>query len=162
MKREEAINQILDEIPKDSLVISSTGKISRELFELRQKRNEPTNDFYMMGSMGCALAIGIGLAASIDEEIDVYVLDGDGAILMKLGSLATKGKYAPANLKHIIFNNNAHNSTGGQPTAFSEVREMIDCWSSIVEVEKGSRADLGRIPLSPETIKRRFSDKVRS
>lgn len=163
MTREQAINEILDTIGPDALVIASTGKIGRELFELRKKRGEPNDDFLMMGSMGCALSIGLGVALHTDKQ--VYVLDGDAAFLMKMGSVATylAVKPFPANLHHIILNNESHDSTGGQRTAFWAVKAWIPLIiTRVVGVEKGSRPDLGRPTLTPQEIKERFSAKVRA
>jgi len=155
MTREEAIEDILDEIG-DALVISTTGKISRELYELRIKRGEKPNDFYMMGSMGHALPIGIGVAMATDK--DVVVLDGDGAILMQMGAITTYLHYYPINLRHIILNNNCYDSTGGQPTTFNGYLFPL---SEVKDVEKGARDDLGRIPLTPKQIVKNFYEKSR-
>ncbi len=159
MTREKAINELLDEIG-DDLVISSTGRISRELFELRLKRNESTDDFYMMGSMGCALGIGLGVALNTNKQ--VWVLSGDGALLMKLGSLATVAKLNPKNLHIVILNNNAHDSTGGQKTAFEEVRDFVEKFCLIIDVEEGTRLNLGRPTITPEQIKDNFMKKILS
>lgn len=166
MTREQAINEILDGIEPDALVIASTGKIGRELFELRKKRGEPNDDFLMMGSMGCALSIGLGVALHTEKQ--VYVLDGDGAFLMKMGSLATClginpfPPYPLHNLHHIILNNDAHDSTGGQRTHFLAIKHWIPPTSKIVDVEKGCRSDLGRPTLTPQEIKEKFCAKVRA
>lgn len=163
MTREAAINQILDEIGPDALVIASTGKISRELFELRRKRGEANKDFLMLGSMGCALAIGLGVAMYTDKQ--VVVLDGDGAFLMKMGVMATTFAYRIShncrNLTHWILNNYCHDSTGGQPTDFSKIKGLMKGRSIVFDVEKGSRPDLGRPDLTPVEIKERFMAKVR-
>jgi phosphonopyruvate decarboxylase len=96
--------------PRD-ILLGATGFSGREL----QQYTEHRGRFYMMGSMGCLPAIGLGLARCHPDRT-VYVLDGDGALLMKLGSLATLGSYRPANLVHILFDNRAYESTGAQPT----------------------------------------------
>ena len=160
MTREQAINEILDTIEPDVLVIASTGKIGRELFELRKKRGEPNDDFIMSGSMGCALSIGLGIALYTDKP--VYVLDGDGAFLMKMGSLVTYLTRLPDNLHHIILNNECHDSTGGQPTWFETIRGCIPGPSRIIDVERGCRSDLGRPTLTATEIKERFCAKVRA
>ena len=162
MTREEAINDILDSIEPAALVIASTGKIGRELFELRKKRGEPNDDFIMMGSMGCALSIGLGVALYTDKQ--VFVLDGDGAFLMKMGTMATYLDLSfnefPANLEHIVLSNESHDSTGGQRTAFSAIKHWIEDITKVIDVEKGSRPDLGRPTLTPQEIKERFCAKV--
>jgi len=93
------------------VLLGATGFSGRELqqYTLHQGR------FYMMGSMGCLPALGLGLAARHSRRT-VFVLDGDGALLMKLGSLATIGHYRPGNLVHVLFDNQAYESTGGQPS----------------------------------------------
>ena len=96
-------------------MVSTTGKLSRELCELDDRDHSRRNRFYMVGSMGCAAGFGLGVARAQPQR-PVIVLDGDGALLMKLGSLATTGALAPRNYHHIVFDNGAHESTGGQPT----------------------------------------------
>ncbi len=96
--------------PED-ILLGATGFSGRELQQYTGHRGR----FYMMGSMGCLPALGLGLACRHPRRT-VFVLDGDGALLMKLGSLATIGHYRPANLVHILFDNQAYESTGGQPT----------------------------------------------
>lgn len=157
MKREQAINRFLDNINDEDLVISTTGKTSRELWELRKQRNEATDDFCMMGSMGLASAIGLGVALGTKKQ--VYVLDGDGAILMHLGNLATIKKYAPKNFHHIILNNDSYDSTGGQLTTFSGIKNIIKRFCKVIDVEKGARKDLGRPTLPPSRIKQNFQAK---
>jgi phosphonopyruvate decarboxylase len=96
-------------------VICTTGKLSRELYELDDRDHSRRNRFYMVGSMGCAAGFGLGVARGQPGR-PVVILDGDGALLMKLGSLATIGSLAPSNLHHVVFDNGAHDSTGAQPT----------------------------------------------
>ena len=153
MNREQTIYNLLNEIG-DGLIVSSTGKMSRELFELRQKRGEPTNDFYMTGSMGCAVPIGLGIALNTKKQ--VYVLTGDGALLMKLGSLATVLEHKPDNLHIIVLNNNCHDSTGGQATAFLRVQDFVVRHCRVIDIEEGTRSDLGRPTISPQEIKNNF------
>ncbi len=156
--REEAINLLLDEIGED-FIISATGKISRELFDLRIKRGEETNDFYMMGSMGHALAIGLGVAMNTKKKI--YVLNGDAGCLMKMGTVATHVKINPKNLIHIVLDNGCHDSTGGQETAFRAMAEYLPN-VRVIRVRKGSRDDLGRPSISPVRIVHNFRQKIDS
>lgn len=156
--REETINLLLDEIGED-LVISATGKISRELFDLRIKRGEETNDFYMMGSMGHALAIGLGVAMNTKRK--VYVLNGDAGCLMKMGTIATHAKINPANLIHIVLDNGCHDSTGGQETSFRAIAEFLPN-VRVIQVKKGSRDDLGRPSITPIQIAHNFCKKISS
>ena len=157
MTRAQAIEQLLDEVG-DSLVVASLGLISRELFELRKKRGEPTEDFYMQGSMGCAVGIGLGLA--LNTKKPVYVLTGDGAFLMKLGSLATVLRYAPPNLHIIVLNNGCHESCGGQPTSFDSIKKYLPV--RVIDIATGVSPDLGRPSVDPELITKKFREKVDS
>ncbi len=115
--REEAIEAVLESLSGSEAVVSTTGKISRELYESRKRRGEGTqNDFLTVGSMGHASQIALGIAHQKPGR-QVYCLDGDGATLMHLGGLATVGWVKPKNFKHILLNNLAHESVGGQPSA---------------------------------------------
>jgi phosphonopyruvate decarboxylase len=104
-----------DTAGKAAAVVCTTGKLSRELYELDDREHSRRNRFYMVGSMGCAAGFGLGVARGQPGR-PVVILDGDGALLMKLGSLATIGATAPKNLHHVVFDNGAHDSTGAQPT----------------------------------------------
>ncbi len=120
--REEAIKIVVDKLREDDIVVSTTGMISRELFEYREAKNQGhAHDFLTVGSMGHASQIALGIALQKPER-RVVVFDGDGALLMHMGGMAIIGDYAPKNLVHIVFNNGAHDSVGGQPT----VGQMID------------------------------------
>ena len=110
MNRKEAIEVMIEYI-KDDPIISANGFISRELFNVYEKKS----NFYMIGSMGLASSIGLGVALKNPKKL-IYVFDGDGNILMNLGSITTIGKLKPKNLIHIIFDNQIHESTGGQQT----------------------------------------------
>ena len=110
MNRNEAIDVIKKYI-KENPIISANGFISRELFNTYEKKS----NFYMIGSMGLASSIGLGVALKNRKKM-IYVFDGDGNILMNLGSMTTIGKLKPKNLIHIIFDNQIHESTGGQST----------------------------------------------
>ncbi len=125
LTRERALEIITEQMPEDSLIVSTTGKMSRELFEIREKRGQGhEHDFLTVGSMGHASSIALGVARSCKKP--VYCLDGDGAFLMHMGALAVIGQYNNKNLKHILINNGCHESVGGQPTAgFSIKAEQI-------------------------------------
>ena len=110
MIRKEAINIISKKIGNQS-IISANGFISRDLFEI----NDRSSNFYMIGSMGLASSIGLGLALKNPKK-RFFVFDGDGNILMNLGSLTTIGALKPKNFIHMIFDNSIHESTGSQPT----------------------------------------------
>ena len=115
MIRKEAMGLILKKI-KSEPIISANGFISRDLFELKEKNS----NFYMIGSMGLSSSIGLGVAIKNPKK-KIYVFDGDGNILMNLGSLTTIGTLKPKNLIHVIFDNGSHESTGGQPTAANQI-----------------------------------------
>lgn len=101
---------------RDTVLIASTGYISRELYALADRAQH----FYVVGSMGCASSLALGLALA-RPDLRVVVLDGDGAALMRLGNLATIGCYRPRNLIHLVLDNEMHESTGGQATAASRM-----------------------------------------
>ena len=114
--RREAIRAALDAWPEHAPIVATTGMTGRELFALCDRRNH----LYTVGSMGCASAIGLGLALGYRNPATarpVLVLDGDGAALMKLGNLSTIGRERPARFVHVVLNNGTHDSTGGQHTA---------------------------------------------
>ncbi|MBI5123616.1 phosphonopyruvate decarboxylase [Candidatus Roizmanbacteria bacterium] len=114
MTREQILETLLPKIGNYPLA-TTTGKTSREIFELREKFHQPHQfDFLTVGSMGCASGIGLGIALQTKEK--VFVIDGDGAVLMKMGTLATIGYHNQAKLIHIIIDNGSYESTGGQPT----------------------------------------------
>ena len=114
--REPYLKCLENLISGKDVVIGATGFSGRELNSLFKHEGK----FYMMGSMGCAASIGLGLAKEYPDR-RVFVLDGDGALLMKMGTLSTVGYYAPKNLIHICFDNNCYESTGGQKTAATNI-----------------------------------------
>ena len=116
MIRKEAMEIAIKEIGKQP-IISANGYISRDLFELKEKNT----NFYMIGSMGLASSIGLGVALKKPRK-RIFIFDGDGNILMNLGSLTTIGTLKPKNLVHVIFDNNSHESTGGQPTNSNKIQ----------------------------------------
>ncbi len=152
MKRIEAIRQIMDGVT-DELVIATTGMISREVFLVKDR---PEN-FYMCGSMGCALSIGLGLAMNSDRR--VVVIDGDGAALMALGSLAVARYLKLTNLKHYVIDNGTYASTGDQPTCSHSVDfASIGHAVTVIQVEPGNEKGTPRIPYEPEEMTRRFKE----
>jgi len=118
LKRINVINELIKIIKSTTNIISTTGFTSREHMEIR-KNNAKGNDFYMVGGMGHASALALGVSLNSSKEI--ICLDGDGSLLMHLGSLATIGFFGKRNFKHILFNNNAHESVGGQPTNVKKI-----------------------------------------
>ena len=116
MIRKEAISVVIEEIGNKP-IIAANGYISRDLFNVRDKEN----NFYMIGSMGLSSSIGLGVALKNPKKT-IYIFDGDGNILMNLGSLTTIGLLHPKNFVHIIFDNHIHESTGGQPTSSKKIK----------------------------------------
>lgn len=117
MTRERALELVLEKAGREDVFVSSTGKASRELFELREKRGEGHgHDFLTVGSMGHALMIALGIAVEKPERT-VWCIDGDGAAVMHLGGLVITAGMGCRNLIHIVVNNTAHESVGGMPVA---------------------------------------------
>ena len=115
LKREEVIKNLLQNIKNKTNIISTTGFTSRELMQIRTVKNyKKGNDFYMVGGMGHSTMVTLGISLFSNKQ--TICLDGDGSILMHLGSLSTAGLYATKNFKHILLNNNSHESVGGQLT----------------------------------------------
>jgi phosphonopyruvate decarboxylase len=109
--------RVIDATPlTGTVVIATTGYTGRELYALTDRANH----FYMVGSMGCASAFGLGLALA-RPDLHVVIVDGDGAALMRMGNFATLGYYRPPNLSHLLLDNEAHDSTGGQTTVSAGV-----------------------------------------
>lgn len=108
--RFDTLDAVLALVPDDAGIIATTGKSGRELFTITDRPQH----LYQVGSMGCAAAMGLGVAMNVTTP--VVVLDGDGAALMKMGTMATVGAYAPPNLIHIVLDNGTYDSTGGQAT----------------------------------------------
>jgi phosphonopyruvate decarboxylase len=113
--RAQVLERFLAVVDPAAAVVATTGKCGRELFTLADRPQH----LYQVGSMGCASAMGLGVA--LHTRRPVVVLDGDGAALMKLGNLATIGSRAPANLVHVVLDNGVHDSTGGQATVSANV-----------------------------------------
>ena len=117
MSREEAIEVVLDTMPADTVYSATTGRATRELFWLRERRGETkARDFLNVGSMGHASSVALGMALEKPDR-KVVVLDGDSAAMMHMGSLTMVSKLNAPNFMHIILNNGAHESVGGQPSA---------------------------------------------
>lgn len=116
LSREEAIQIVASALGKKDVIVSTTGMISRELFEYRTVKNEGhERDFLTVGSMGHASQIALGIALE-KQDRRVWCFDGDGATIMHMGSMAIVAQKAPKNYIHVVFNNGAHDSVGGQPT----------------------------------------------
>lgn len=121
LTRESAIQCVSDFLGENDMVVSTTGKSSRELFEYRESKNQGHgNDFLTVGSMGHSSSIALGVALNSPNK-KIFCFDGDGAILMHMGSLALIGNKKPSNFYHVMFNNSAHESVGGLPTVMSDI-----------------------------------------
>ena len=121
LKRESAIEGILRALPRDAVVVSTTGMISREVYETRERLGQDhSRDFLTVGSMGHAIMIALGIAKAQPQR-KVVCLDGDGASIMHLGNMAIAGQSECGNLTHIVLNNSAHDSVGGQPTVGGKI-----------------------------------------
>lgn len=192
LKREAAIARIVSLLPADSAVVATTGHISRELFEFRERTGRGhQRDFLTVGSMGHASQIALGMALANPGRPTVC-LDGDGAVLMHMGAMAILGASGARNVLHVVLNNGAHDSVGGQPTVgfnvdLVRVAEACGYPSSLrlegedeiqpamhnlvwtegphfleVRVAKGARKDLGRPTTRPEDNKKSFMDFIAS
>lgn len=179
LSREEAIRTVAAAIGGKDCIVSTTGMISRELFEYRTAMGQGhERDFLTVGSMGHASQIALGIAMAQPER-KVWCFDGDGAAIMHMGSMAIVASKAPKNYVHVVFNNGAHDSVGGQPTvglrisltavakalgyriAFSverkdylaellgKVKEQEGPVLLEIKVRKGNRKDLGRPTTTP-------------
>lgn len=131
--RKEAMKVVVNEI-KNETIIAANGFISRDLFNVHDK----VSNFYMIGSMGLASSIGLGVAIKNPKK-QIFIFDGDGNILMNFGSLVTIGSIKPKNLIHMVFDNSRHASTGGQPTnsKFIQIEKIAkNCnYSSVFRVK---------------------------
>ena len=120
MHREAIIRHIV-RYTGDDPIVSTTGKASRELFEIREEMGlDHSRDFLTVGSMGHSSSIALGIALQQPQR-KIWIIDGDGAALMHLGSMAVLGARKPENLVHILINNESHETVGGQPTAMGSV-----------------------------------------
>lgn len=190
MTREAAIAALVEAFAPEDVVVSTTGKPSRELYELRERRGEPHRDLLIVGGMGHASQIALGVALEQPDR-RVWCIDGDGAAIMHLGGLATIGSIAPHNYKHVVLNNAAHDSVGGQPTVGfaidlcaiaracgyrsaersedpttlrGEVARLAGAdGPAMLEVRvcRGARADLSRPKMTPVELKQAFARHVR-
>lgn len=128
MSREEAIEVILDYMPENTIYSATTGRATRELFFLREKRGETkAHDFLNVGSMGHASSVALGIALEKKDRA-VVALDGDSAAIMHMGAMTMVSKVAAPNYLHVVLNNGAHESVGGQPSA----GYLLD-WTEIAE-----------------------------
>jgi phosphonopyruvate decarboxylase len=184
--RTDALRVVVAHTPRgDSAVLASTGFCGRELYAI----DDRSNHLYMVGSMGCVVTLALGLALA-RPDLRVVALDGDGAALMRMGAFATVGAYGPANLVHLLIDNGAHDSTGGQATvspliSFADIAAACGYASSLetddvsrvaswlgepplrgprfarLLTRPGSPGDLPRPSMSPVEVKKRLMDHFR-
>ena len=115
MRREKAAEILLASMGEQDVVVSTTGKLSREIFEIRERNGGlHDHDFLTVGSMGHASMIALGMAEALPGR-RIWCLDGDGAVLMHMGALPVIGKRSPARFVHVVINNGAHETVGGMP-----------------------------------------------
>jgi len=139
--RRDALAEVVAGTPLEStVVLASTGYCGRELYALDDRPNQ----LYMVGSMGCVTPLALGLALA-RPDLKVVALDGDGAALMRMGAMATIGAYRPANLWHLLLDNAAHESTGGQGTVSAAVSfgQVAAACGYATALETDAAADLG-------------------
>lgn len=181
MTRLNVLETISAEKEEKTILLATTGKTGRELYEI----DDSKQNLYMVGSMGCISSLGLGISLARPQN-RVIAIDGDGALLMRMGSLATNGYYGKENLLHILIDNNCHDSTGGQRTVshqvdfpaialacgygrvtdantLDEIARAISLWKKDpvlsfirVRVKKGSKKDLGRPSIKPHEVKERL------
>ena len=192
LEREEAIQMVAASMDKKAVVVSTTGKISRELFEYRENSEHAHHrDFLTVGSMGHASQIALGIALNKPDR-NIYCFDGDGAVIMHMGSMAITASMKCKNYVHVVFNNGAHDSVGGQPTiglnidipniaaccgykkviSVEKREELQEILTSLaanegpvlleIKVKKGSRDNLGRPTTTPIENKTALMDFIQN
>jgi phosphonopyruvate decarboxylase len=185
--RYESLTAIHARKDSKTVLIATTGKTGRELYEIE----DASNHLYMVGSMGCVSSLGLGLAMT-QKDLDIVVIDGDGSLLMRMGCLATNGYYSPHNMLHILLDNNAYDSTGRQSTvsdninfveiasacgymnsiyihSLNELEASIREWKQTrgltflyMRISKGSSEQLGRPKIKPYEVKEQLQAFVRN
>lgn len=178
--REEALHVLSRLAGEETVTLATTGFSGRELYEAGDK----ANNLYMVGSMGCVSALALGIARNTPKK--VLAVDGDGALLMRMGNLAVNGFYAPGNMLHILLDNGVYDSTGGQATvachvdfpgmaeaagyplvyvahSLAELETYVTDWKTqgklaflYLAVRPGARKDLGRPQIKPCEVKERM------
>ncbi len=184
--RAQALQHIVDATPESSaVVVATTGYTSRELCAIADRASQ----LYVVGSMGCASSVGLGVSLA-SPGVRVVVVDGDGAALMRMGAIATLGRYGRDNLVHIVLDNGMHESTGGQPTLSGSVSFAVVAAAcgyapalegddlavldtvldptaaggprfAALKIRPGVEREPPRPKLSPEQVRARFADHLR-
>ncbi|THF80867.1 phosphonopyruvate decarboxylase [Cohnella fermenti] len=180
-QRMDILSTLQNTCNEDTVLLATTGVTGRELYELEDSPNQ----FYMVGSMGCIGALSLGLAIARPDK-KIICIDGDGSLLMRMGSLATTAYYRPVNLLHVLLDNGVHESTGGQFTVSSivdfaqlarssgysdvtnigsieELEKKIEAWTSepmlsfvYISTALGTKGNLGRPKIKPFQVKERL------
>ena len=188
LTREQSLEVVINSLTENDFIVSTTGKASREIFEIRERNNEGhSNDFLTVGSMGHTASIAYGMSVGTDKNI--YCIDGDGSFLMHMGGFPIIAANAKSNFKYILINNGAHESVGGQPTvAFNidienilkstgfknvytavneeEIKNNMNKLNKdelnalIIYTKQGSRDDLGRPTTTPIENKQILMEKM--
>lgn len=178
-----AINMLKD---SQTVQLATTGKTGREMYEIE----DACNNLYMVGSMGCVSSLGLGLALTRQDK-EIVVIDGDGSLLMRMGSMATNGYYNPPNMLHILLDNHAHESTGRQRTVShnvdfvdiaascgytrsiyvhntDELKNQIESWKYskgltflYLKISKESKENLPRPKIKPDQVKQRLTQFIK-
>ncbi len=181
-KRIDVLKRISKNKGQDTILLATTGKTGRELYEI----DDAPNNLYMVGSMGCISSLALGLSLNTSKK--VIAIDGDGALMMRMGNLATNAYYAPKTLLHILIDNNMHDSTGGQFTvsknvdfvqiaasvgyeesiyinSLDEVDSAIIKWKKeprltfiYINIKQGTKENLARPTIKPYEVKERLMD----
>ena len=180
-KRLSALTAISKYKDEKTIILATTGKTGRELYEIE----DSNHNFYMVGSLGCICSLGLGVSLAKKDK-KVIVIDGDGSLLMRMGSMGTSAHYNPSNMLHILLDNNTHDSTGGQSTVSDnidfasiaasfgyensiyvhnliELQDNITKWKDkqgltflYLKIQKGSKKALGRPTIQPFQVKKRL------
>lgn len=185
LSRESVLEKIISLTKSDDLIVSTTGKTSREVFEIRVRNNQIQNDFLTVGGMGHTSSIALGVSLGMPNKRTIC-LDGDGSLIMHLGAMGVISSLSPFYFIHVLLNNESHESVGGQPTCANHINfellakamgykgyfvasdlEMIHSnWKLIsnmegpilfeIKIKQGSRSDLGRPTSTPVQNKNFF------
>ena len=190
LTREQALDMIIRKIGREDFIVSTTGKASREIYEIREKYGMPhSNDFLTVGSMGHTSSIALGM--SLFSKRNIFCIDGDGAFIMHMGAAAAAMQKCKSNFKYILINNGCHESVGGQPTIANDIdiekilygfgcKKVLQAFGAeelaqktdelilteksalVIHTNRESRDNLGRPDISPICNKENFQMRLRN